>query len=323
MDDSFYIDKIAHSFPGTDLSGIVRIEAPGEALKDMTKLPGIFIGRTFMNDFLKINDCLKRFHDLIEDDGYLIIKYRPQQPVSLKKIGSVINFIAKRILPKLPFFDRLYNPVFNRKNKSLSKAEAWGRLMYCGFDVMHDEGTGSAGYILCKRILAGDTTRKPSWYPVIKLRRVGYKGRFFSLYKVRTMYPYSEFIQQKVYELNSLSNTGKLQNDFRITEYGTFIRKFWIDELPQIINLIRHDIKLVGIRAMSEHYFSLYPESYRELYKKVRPGFLSPLYDDVSFEGIVETERKYLEQYLENPFKTDVRYFFMIISDILKGKRST
>ncbi len=319
MFDNIFIERLSAQFPDIRFEEIIKIDTIQNV--QAGEKYGIIMS-TSLNNCLDINLILSKLYNGIVGDGYLIVKYKPQPTASIKKIKSVFDFIFKRILPKIPYLNLLYNPLFNRKNKSLSKAEAWGRLMYCGFDVQHEEVFSNIAYVFSKKRRLQEGTKNPSYYPIIKLKRVGYEGKSINIYKIRTMYPYSEFIQKKVFEMNSLNQTGKLQNDFRITEYGKFIRKFWIDELPQIINLLKHDIKLVGIRAMSEHYFSLYPEDYHILYKKVRPGFLSPLYENTTFECIVETERKYLEEYIEHPLKTDIKYFFKITKDILKGRRS-
>jgi len=60
------------------------------------------------------------------------------------------------------------------------------------------------------------------------------------------MYPFSEFLQKQIFDANGLVGTGKFKNDFRLTEYGKFLRKHWIDELPQIYDWLHGDIKLVA-----------------------------------------------------------------------------
>jgi len=304
-----------------DISKIPRYSSLDQIIQKENKL--LFFDSAYLNDFDPIDDFLAELNSKTCNTGFIIIKYKKQPIASIKNINSILHFIFKRALPKVPVFNKIYDSIFNNKNKSLSQAEAWGRLMFAGFDIISEQKLDDSFYLLCKKINSPNKIQKPSFYPIIRLNRVGYKGKIIKIYKFRTMYPYSEFLQKKVFEMNNLSDTGKFQNDFRITEYGKFIRKIWIDELPQILNLLKHDIKLVGVRAMSEHYFSLYPEEYKKLYKKVRPGFLSPLYENTTFECIVETEKKYLEEYLEHPLKTDIKYFFKIIFDILKGKRSS
>jgi lipopolysaccharide/colanic/teichoic acid biosynthesis glycosyltransferase len=154
---------------------------------------------------------------------------------------------------------------------------------------------------------------------VIKLNRVGFEGKIFRVYKLRTMYPYSEFIQKKVFELNQLDKTGKINHDFRITPHGRFLRKYWLDELPQLINWIKSDIKLVGIRGMSLHYFSLYPDNYQDAYLKVKPGLIPPIFDDSNsdFEAIQKEELKYLKNYCASPVRTDLNCFFTTFINIV------
>ena len=74
-------------------------------------------------------------------------------------------------------------------------------------------------------------------------------------------------------------------------------------------------------QAMSQHYFSLYPERYKLKYKKVKPGFVSPIFDEntSSFGDIVKTEEDYLDYYLKKPLLADTVYFFITIKMILFG----
>ena len=69
------------------------------------------------------------------------------------------------------------------------------------------------------------------------------------------MHPYSEFIQEEVFKQNKLNDAGKLANDFRLTNWGKFLRKYWIDELPQFLNFLKGDVVLIGPRALSKHFF--------------------------------------------------------------------
>ena len=61
-------------------------------------------------------------------------------------------------------------------------------------------------------------------------------------------------------ENKNLSSIGKIYKDPRITPLGRLLRKYWIDELPQIYDLLLGKIKLLGIRAMSYPFFDKYPE---------------------------------------------------------------
>ena len=94
--------------------------------------------------------------------------------------------------------------------------------------------------------------------------------------------------------------------------------------MPQLLDWLRGTIKLVGIRAMSQHYFSLYSKEYQDLYIEVKPGIISPIFDDKtdSFKDIQRIEKEYLVSYLKSPIKTDFKYFFLTLNHILKGVRS-
>ena len=52
------------------------------------------------------------------------------------------------------------------------------------------------------------------------------------------MHPYSEYLQDYILKLNGYSETGKPANDFRLVPYGKFLRRYWIDELPQLYKFI-------------------------------------------------------------------------------------
>ncbi|OPX47471.1 sugar transferase [Clostridium thermobutyricum] len=79
--------------------------------------------------------------------------------------------------------------------------------------------------------------------------RVGLNGKTFKMYKFRSMVINAEEIKEKLVEKNEMSGPMfKMKNDPRITKVGKFIRKTSIDELPQLINIIKGDMSLVGPR---------------------------------------------------------------------------
>ena len=84
-------------------------------------------------------------------------------------------------------------------------------------------------------------------------------------------------------------------------------------------------LNIVGVRALSEHYYSLYPHDLKNLRIKFKPGLIPPYYADLpdSFEEVVESERLYLEKKQKRIFITDIQYFFRAIYNIIfKGARS-
>jgi len=180
-------------------------------------------------------------------------------------------------------------------------------------------------YFILKKTKAPCTDPSPTYGPLIRLKRKGKDGKTIYLKKLRTMHPYSEYLQDYVYQTNALQEGGKFSNDFRVTTWGKVFRKMWLDELPQLINFFEGDLSLVGVRALSDHYFYLYPKEMQELRIKLKPGLIPPFYADMpkSFEEIVESERRYIMKKMEKPFKTDWVYFWKSVWNIvIKGARS-
>jgi lipopolysaccharide/colanic/teichoic acid biosynthesis glycosyltransferase len=169
------------------------------------------------------------------------------------------------------------------------------------------------------------STEQHSYGVLIRLRRVGKDGNLFNVFKFRTMYAYSEYLQTYIYENNDLDVGGKFRDDYRVTEWGRFLRKTWLDELPMIINLLKGQMKLVGVRPLSQQYFNLYTKDLQELRIKTKPGLIPPFYVDMpeTLDEIQENEKRYLIAYLEHPLRTDWNYFWRIMGNILfRGKRS-
>ena len=104
------------------------------------------------------------------------------------------------------------------------------------------------------------------------------------------------------------------------------MRKIWIDELPMIYNLLKGEIKIFGVRPLSEHYFNLYSKELKKERIKHKPGFIPPYYVDLpkNFEEIMESELNYFELYNQNPIKTDIKYLFRALYNVfMRGVRSS
>jgi len=116
-----------------------------------------------------------------------------------------------------------------------------------------------------------------------------------------------------------LDESGKIKNDFRITHWGKAFRKLWIDEIPMLVNWLKRDIKLVGVRPLSQSFFDTYPDDLKKERIKYKPGLVPPYYADMpdSMEEVWESERKYLEKYKKHPKRTDMDYFFKAMKNIL------
>ena len=167
---------------------------------------------------------------------------------------------------------------------------------------------------------------KPKRYSfLIKLPRTGVKGKRIYVYKVRTMQPYSEYLQDYVIRVNGLNDDGTIKDDFRITKFGRVLRKYWLDELPMLLNLLKGDLKLIGVRPLGDAMLSLYPKEFIEYRSRFKPGLIAPYYVDQpkSFEELIASEKHYLQAYEKNGYKTDLSYFIKFLrAFFIKGVRS-
>jgi lipopolysaccharide/colanic/teichoic acid biosynthesis glycosyltransferase len=122
-------------------------------------------------------------------------------------------------------------------------------------------------FILLSLIVLMDDGR-----PVIYRRRVvGTKGEF-DAFKFRTMKRDAEAVLARDLGLKSkFEQNFKLENDPRLTRYGLFLRKLSLDELPQLFNVLRRQMSLVGPRMISPPELEKY-SSHKELLLTVRPG---------------------------------------------------
>ena len=287
---------------------------------------GWLLSKPPLNSLRRVNRHLGAAFATLVEGGFAIFVYEPLEKRRERTRAPRLDFLIHRALPRLPVTEWVYPLITGGRNRAMSRAEVWGRLQYSGYDVLREEEAESGEcLVLARKLYEPSKVTNPSHYPVIKLDRMGLGGEIIKIHKVRTMHPYSEFIQQKLFDMYDLSATGKFKEDFRITGWGKVLRRYWLDELPQLLDWLRGNIKIVGIRAMSLHYFSLYPRRYQDKYCQVKPGFLSPIFDEStsSFDDIVATEERYLDAYLEKPLRADLRYFRSTLSDIMfKGTRS-
>lgn len=285
-----------------------------------------------INDIRRINQYFISVNSKLIDGGVFV---GAVEPISLRKnrfkqkypyfIASVFyffDFFWKRFIPKMPFLKKIYFGLTRGQNRAISLSETLGRLFYCGFDSICIKKIGTLVYFIAVKKKEPLSDESPSYGPFIKLKRVGKNGNLINVYKFRTMYPFSEYLQKFIYDKANLQEGGKFNNDFRITSWGSVLRKLWIDEWPMLINYFKGQLKLVGVRPLSVHYFNLYPEYLRERRIKFKPGLVPPFYKDLpkTFDEIIASEEKYLDSYEKHPLLTDINYFFHAAYNILINK---
>ena len=249
------------------------------------------------------------------ESGYRRTK---QNHPKLFRLYNFFDFLWHRACPKLVLTQRFYFSIYKQVKRSYPKPEVFGRLSYCGFDILHSEVVGDFTFVVCRKKRLPSTDEHPSYKLLISLRRVGKNGKRIRVYKFRTMYAYSEYLQQYVYEHNALDKNGKFANDFRVSGWGKLLRKYWLDELPMVWNILKGDMKLIGVRPLSEQYYSLYTPEMQQYRILCKPGLLPPYYADMpeGIEEVQQSEKKYLDVFFQNPFRTQWVYFWKIMCSI-------
>lgn len=281
-----------------------------------------------INDLQYINKFFETVNRKLPDGGLFLgcVETKDERKKRiLRKYPPVINwiyytfdFLLKRVFPKFILTKKIYFFLTRGNNRVMSKAEVLGRLYSCGFEELDEREIDNLYFFVMKKIKEPAYDFNPTYGPFVKLKRIGKGGKIINVYKFRTMHPYAEYLQDYVFRKNHLKEGGKFNNDFRINMLGKIMRKLWIDELPMLINIVRGDLKIVGVRPLSRHYFSLYSDEMKEMRTCCKPGLIPPFYADLpkTLEEIQESERRYLEAYQKHPLLTDWRYFWKAMNNI-------
>ena len=159
----------------------------------------------------------------------------------------------------------------------------------------------------------------PGADPIFVQTRVGKNGKEFRFYKFRSMCPNAEDKLEELLDQNEMEGPAfKIKEDPRITRFGKFIRATSIDELPQLINVLRGDMSIVGPRPPLPREVEQYDEYYRQRLL-VTPGLtcywqITPHKNELSFDQWVELDLKYIN---ERSFLTDWKIIFKTFGAVL------
>lgn len=140
----------------------------------------------------------------------------------------------------------------------------------------------------------------PKASPVFRQKRIGRHGKEFTMYKFRTMVANAEQIRGELADKNEMDGpVFKIKEDPRITKIGKFLRKTGIDEILQLVNVLKGDMSLVGPRPPLPEEVSEY-DDYQKLRLVVTPGLTciwqtTKERNDVSFEEWVNMDIDYIE----------------------------
>lgn len=310
-----------------------------DKVEDIKKLeeskPELIVNKRGLSYIPDLDEFLNACNDALDDGGYVWCHSRTSalKREALrnntkgvrKQLWMAHYYIWHRMFPKLWLTKWFYMWVTGGKNRSYPRAEILGRLCRAGFNIVDERFSMGEFYVLGQKAHEPRRTKARRYGVIIRLGRVGYHGKQIKVYKCRSMYAYAEYLQPYMMEREGLQKGGKYKNDYRVNMWGRLFRSNMFDEFPMILNLLKGELKLVGVRPLSSAYFNLYTPEMKELRITVKPGLLPPFYYEdkmpETLEEIQASEKKYIEAYKKHPFRTDWRYFWGIINNIVFKKR--
>nr|WP_183279695.1 sugar transferase [Clostridium fungisolvens] len=149
---------------------------------------------------------------------------------------------------------------------------------------------------------------------IFSQERVGLNGKTFKMYKFRSMVTNAEELKEKLHKQNEMSGPMfKIKEDPRVTKLGKFIRRTSIDELPQLINVLKGDMSLVGPRPSLPREVTMF-EPWMLERLNVKPGLTCYWQvsgrNDIDFEDWMKLDVKYVRE--RNTF-LDIKLIFKTI----------
>jgi len=172
-------------------------------------------------------------------------------------------------------------------------------------------------------VIAAVTMKINSPGPILFVQqRVGYNKRIFRLYKFRTMIKSAEDLQGKLEEKNEMDGpVFKIYNDPRVTQVGRILRKASIDELPQLFNILKGDMSLVGPRPLPVRDYSGFDKDWQRRRFSVLPGLTCTWQingrNDVPFEDWMKMDMEYIDNW---KLFDDIKILCKTIPAVIKGK---
>ncbi len=133
--------------------------------------------------------------------------------------------------------------------------------------------------------------------------RVGRKGKLFKILKFRTMIPDAE----------RLGGSATSADDSRLTNFGKFLKRYKVDELPQLFNVLRGEMSFVGPRPEVKMYIDILAEKEKKIILSIRPGMtdLATLWDfreEDALKGSLDPEKTYADKIRPTKTKMQIDY---------------
>lgn len=309
---------------------LVLEKGEGELLEKYDKSLDLIVCLQSFNNFHHFNYFVRKANEALAEGGILALygetsgmrRYRiiHEYPKTIGYTIAAFDYLWSRVLPKLTVTHKTYMRITKGRHRNFPRVEVLGRLAKGGFDICGDEIHNNVYYVSATKRRT-PVNSHPAYGVLVRLPRKSKDGKMIGVYKLRTMYAYSEYIQDYTYRLNGLEEGGKIKDDFRVNMMGHFCRSRFLDEIPMFLNFFKGELKFVGVRPLSKHYLSLYTPEMQKMHLSVKPGIFPPLYYEypkpTTIEEVQESERRYIEQYLRSPRHTDWVYFWGMVRNIV------
>lgn len=269
-----------------------------------------------------IDEIIQANHDLDRVTNEKILRFTHDHAITFNYVPDIIEAQKSSI----SLGDIAGIPIVELKNTPLN---GWGRVVKRIFDFVVS-GLGivilSPIFLLVLILIKIDTRGK-----VLFVQERYGQGRPFPFYKFRTMYQHlsvgkeyggdqAQKIREELWEENARQGPFlKIKNDPRVTRVGRFLRKTKLDELPQLFNVLKGDMSLVGPRAHVLDEVELYKEKYRRQFT-IKPGVtgLAQINQvnmpDLSFEEEIRLNTFYIENWsMGLDFQLLIRTVFVLL----------
>lgn len=177
------------------------------------------------------------------------------------------------------------------------------KKLYYLFKRIFDIIASAGGLILLSPVMVGITIKikaEDGGSIIYRQKRIGKNGKSFEMYKFRSMVENADHLFEKIKDKNNVDGAMfKMKNDPRITKTGKFLRKHSLDELPQLFNVLKGDMSLVGPRPPLPSETKQYTK-YDKQRLLVVPGctglWQATVRNEVGFNDMVQLDLKYIKK---------------------------
>jgi len=280
-------------------------------------------GHSVVSDFAHLSSFLR---DNVVDEIIIALPFASLHPQAARiAMQCEEQGITTRVLPNIFDLKVARARADELEDTSLitnytGVAESWPVLVKRGLDIV----VSAILLVLLAPLLllVAILIKVTSPGPVLFIQnRVGYNKRRFKVYKFRTMTPGAEHKIKELEHLNEVSGpVFKIKNDPRITPVGKLLRKTSIDELPQLFNVLKGDMSLVGPRPLPERDYAGFNQDWQRRRFSVRPG-ITCLWQingrsSIAFDKWMQLDLEYIDRW---SLWLDFEILLRTIPAVLKG----